>query len=455
MLLFILLSYTIPLDSPIMENIEYLQLRGFFDVPTLRPYDAQWIINQIDELLIKETTINDVDRRIISYFSPLLTKDPSFSYLIQVAGVYQNEPEIYGGYLDGRIGGRVIPHVEYAHGTRFRRANELDSLGPKPWNDFQVYLDEGLIRLDFDKIMFDFGRRSFLLGPGDAHSILFSSGHQSHDGFLLRIPGRYLEFSGIFSVLDAAESRFMSVHRLGLNLKRFLKIGFSESILFSGSLEPMYLNFFLPYYLAQWGSDRNAIVDDNIMWSFDFQFHMFNSILYGELLIDDYMYEDDPYPDKLAYQVGLKSLLWQALIAKINYTWVDKWVYTHETTLNAYEHKGRCLGFPLGNDVDQLSFALRYENKYGVRPHITVDYVRKGEGSVTVPYEEEGGPINPPFPSGIVERTLKIACGVDYTYKTRFYIKSKIGMLYEYNAGHIIDNDRDEMLFDVGLWIIL
>ncbi|KPK63875.1 hypothetical protein AMJ83_05355 [candidate division WOR_3 bacterium SM23_42] len=455
MLLFILLSYTVPLDSPIMENIEYLQLRGFFDVPSLRPHDAQWIISQLDDLLIKETTVNDIDRRIISYFSPLLTKNPSSSYLLHVAGAYQSEPEIYGGILDGRIGGRIIPRVEYAHGTRFSRANELDSLGPKPWNDFQVYLDEGLIRLDFDRIMFDFGRRNFLLGPGDTHSLLFSPGHQSYDGFSLQVPGRYFEFSGIFSVLDATESRFVSIHRLGLNLKRFLKIGFSEAILFSGSLEPMYLNFFLPYYLAQWGSDRNEIIDDNVMWSFDFQLQLFNSILYAELLIDDYMYEDDPYPDKLAYQVGLKSLVWQTLIAKINYTSVDKWVYTHETALNVYERRGRCLGFPLGNDVDQVSFSLRYENKYGVRPHLTIDYSRKGEGSVYVPYEDEGGSINPPFPSGVVERTLQIKCGIDYTYKTRFHIKSNIGQLYKYNEGHNTNNDRDELLFSMGLWVIL
>lgn len=454
MLLLILLAYTMPLDSPIMEEVEYLQLRGLFDLPSMKPYDTEWIISQVNEILITDIILNDIDKKTISYFSPLLVKDPNFSYLVHLAGVYQNEPELYGGYLDERLGGKIIKHVKYAHGMRFTRANEIDSLGPTPWNDFQVYLNEGLMRLDFDNVMFDFGRRDVLLGPGDMHSLLFSPDRQAYDGFFMQIPARYYEFHGIFTVLDAAESRFLSVHRLGLNLERFLKIGFSEAILFSGSLEPMYLNFFLPYYLAQWGGDRN----DNIMWSIDFQLRMFNSILYAELLIDDYMYEDDPnnsHPHKLAYQVGLKSLILHSLIAKVNYTFVDKWVYTHDVAANVYERSGRCLGFPLGNDVDELSFSLRYENKYGVRPRLAIDYIRKGEGSIYVPYEEEGGPVNPPFPSGIVEKIFEIKCGVDYTFKKRFYIKSDVGKVYRYNEGHISGNDHDEWFFDAGLWLIL
>ena len=188
MLLLILLAYTMPLDSPIMEEVEYLQLRGLFDLPSMKPYDTEWIISQVDEILITDIILNDIDKKTISYFSPLLVKDPNFSYLVHLAGVYQNEPELYGGYFDERLGGKIIKHVKYAHGMRFTRANEIESLGPTPWNDFQVYLNEGLMRLDFDKVMFDFGRRDVLLGPGDMHSLLFSPDRQAYDGFFMQIP---------------------------------------------------------------------------------------------------------------------------------------------------------------------------------------------------------------------------------------------------------------------------
>ena len=42
MILIVLFAYTLPFDSPLTDQIEYLQLRGLVDIPSLRPYDAQW-----------------------------------------------------------------------------------------------------------------------------------------------------------------------------------------------------------------------------------------------------------------------------------------------------------------------------------------------------------------------------------------------------------------------------
>ena len=67
MLIFILLSYTIPVDSPVMDNIEYLQIRGFVDIPSIRPYELEWIIPQIDELLVNDVQLNLLDRKTISF----------------------------------------------------------------------------------------------------------------------------------------------------------------------------------------------------------------------------------------------------------------------------------------------------------------------------------------------------------------------------------------------------
>jgi hypothetical protein len=213
----------------------------------------------------------------------------------------------------------------------------------------------------------------------------------------------------------------------------------------------LYLNIFFPFYLSQWGLDR----DDNIMWSLDFEVHLLNSIFYGELLIDDYMYEDDPYPHKLAYQIGLKSLLWKRLVAKLNYTRVDKWVYTHHEEQNVYERYGRCLGFPLGNDVDQLTLTVKYVEWYGMSPRVSIDYVRKGEGSIYLPYELEGGPINPSFPSGEVEKTFETKVGIDYNLIRNFYLMVDIGRMHRSNEEHISDNDSDHFVFNLGIWAIL
>ena len=451
MLLLILFSYIIPFDSPIMDNIEYLQIKGLVDIPTIRPYEMEWFVSQIDELLINDIEFNETDKKIISSFSPLLIKNEDFSYLIHTKGEYQRTPEYYCGFVDFSAGGKLTNNIRYAQAIRFQYASEIDSFGPMPWNDFQAYLTEGLVKFNVGKIKFDIGRRNFLLGPGDENDLLFSLAPQGYDGFLLFIPGRYYEFYNIFSILDASLNRYISIHRLGLNIKGFLKLGFSEAILFGGTLEPLYLNPFLPYYFAQWGIDKN----DNIMWCFDLQISLFNSIIYGEFLIDDYMYEDDPYPNKLAYKLGFKSLIFNNLLLKANYTRVDKWVYTHKISINTYECNGYPLGFPLGNDVDKLFFSAKFMNKYGLYPGLIIDYTRKGEGSIFLPYKQEEGDWNPPFPSGIVEKKLEVKFGVEYILRHNFYIEADVGKRYWTNYGHISGDDKDEMLFNISLWMVL
>jgi hypothetical protein len=459
MLALFLFFYTISFDSPVMDNVEYLQVKGLIDIPSIRPYEMRWLVSQIDELLLNDGKLNKVDRKIISSFNPFLIKKEDFSTLFHLTGTYQSSPELYYGLTGYRLGGRLADNIEYSHGGRIRRASKLDSLAGQKWRNFQPYMNEGLITFHVERTRCDIGRRNFLLGPGDDNSLLLSLDPQGYDGFLLFIPFRYFEFYKIFSVLNAARNRYLSIHRIGLNIRRFLKLGFSEAILFSESLEPLYLNPLLPYYLSQWGIDR----DDNIMWCFDAQLSLYNSVIYGEFLIDDYMYEDDPYPHKTAYKIGFKSLILNNFLVKMNYTFVDKWVYTHKRLINTYVRdtyvylpdSGFPVGFPLGNDVDQVSFSIKFMNQYGLYPGLYIKQVRKGEGSIYLPYTEEGGSLNPPFPSGVVEKKFDILVGLDYIFKYNFFIETHVGKRYWTNKGHISADDTDDFLFDISLWVVL
>jgi hypothetical protein len=83
-----------------MDNIEYLQIRGLIDIPSIRPYEAKWVISQIDELLINDVKLNPLDRKIISLFNLILTKKQDLSYLVHLSGAYQLEPEYGHGFLD-------------------------------------------------------------------------------------------------------------------------------------------------------------------------------------------------------------------------------------------------------------------------------------------------------------------------------------------------------------------
>jgi len=451
MLLFILFSYTIPFDSPIMDNIEYLQIKGLIDMPSIKPYEIEWLVPQITELLMNENRLNKLDRKIITSFSPFLIKDVDRSNLSHLKIEYQKEPSLYYGFVDGRLGGRLTENITYAQALRFRIGSVIDSIGPRPWRKVQAYLNEGFIKFDLEKMKFYLGRRNFLLNGNSEYSLLLSPDPQGYDGFLLVLPSQYYEFYNIFAVLDPAQQRFISIHRLGLNLQRFFKLGFTEALLFGPPFEPLYLNFFLPYYLAQWGINR----DDNIMWGFDGQLNIFNSIIYGEFLIDDYMYEPDSYPNKLAFQVGIKSLLAGKFLTKINYTFVDKWVYTHHEQENIYERNGLPLGFFLGDDVDELSFSVKFMNGQGLNPSIVLNYIRKGEGSIFLPFEQEGGTWTPAFPSGMVEKKLDIKFCLDYNLPYNLYLKANIGRRYWYNYNHISGNDPAGTIFDLSFWMIM
>jgi hypothetical protein len=137
-----------------MDNIEYLQIRGLIDIPSIRPYEAKWVISQIDELLINDVKLNPLDRKIISLFNLILTKKQDLSYLVHLSGAYQLEPEYGHGFLDARLAGQLAKNIRFSQALRLQRASDIDTSGPKPWHDFQVYLTEGLMKMESGIIHF-------------------------------------------------------------------------------------------------------------------------------------------------------------------------------------------------------------------------------------------------------------------------------------------------------------
>jgi hypothetical protein len=456
MLLVLVISYTLPIDSPLMADIEHLQVKGMLDFQYIKPYGTDEILPQFDEILVSETELTGISRKIVAHFGPMVRKSQDLYAGLWLHSEYRNDPEKPFGIADMRMSSRITRHLAFDQAIRFRFSSVTDSAGPKPWKDkVQAYLGEGAVRCDLEKFKFVLGRRDFLLGPGDDHSLFLSPQPEGYDGYLIQVPMHYFEFSTTFSVLDMSAMRFISTHRLGFKIKTF-DVGFSESILWAGGIEPVYLNFLLPYYLEQWGIDR----DDNIMWSFDAALKAFGAVIYGELLIDDFQYEAptgnyDEYPDKLAYQFGLKTIMKETVFMKLNYARVDKWVYTHDVPGNVYENDGLPLGFPLGNDADKLTLSARALTTRNIYPYVSIDYSRKGEGSLYVPYETELGPANPPFPSGIVQKDLVLMIGICYIHRSMFFFSAEAGRKTIKNNGNVQGADASDTLVRLALSIML
>ncbi len=447
-LIIFLLNFTIPSDFPINDYYEYLQVRGFAEQNFIKPYRLTFITEEIKNLLISDWQWKAADRHIISYFSKLINKPESFAYQLGMNAHYSIDDR-YGAAIDIRTSGRLAKSIGFSQALQISRANIIDSAGPYPWKDLQAYISEGLIIIDPGNISWEIGRRNLNFSWSDNNSLILSSAKEGYDGILMTINGNFYEFHSQFSILDADGNKYITLHRIALKIRNNINIGFTEALLFSGNFEPLYLNPFVPYYLAQWGMRR----DDNIMWMFDVRLHIFKSYLSGELLIDDYMYENDPYPDKIGYRLQLKSFIAHPVLFKAVYTMVDKWVYTQRYPQNVYEHKGLPLGFPLGNDVDQLSIVIKYFTDCFIHPSLSIDLVRKGEGSLFLPYEEEGGTWQPPFPSGNVEEQLKVFAGTDINAFRTFFLRSEIGIQWTDNLDHYPGLDRSELIFAAKVWL--
>ena len=438
-----------------MDYIEYLQVKGYVDIPSVQPYTMEWLTPELGNLLLEDTRLRPIDRKVVSYIAPLVIKNEDFSYLLHLNGTYESEPEYYYGFLDFAAGGTVAEGIRYAFDLRFQRSSEIDIFGPEPWNDFQVYLNEGLMKFTTSRLYAEIGRRNFVLGYANRFDLLLSPDPEGYDGYFVSIPGRYYEFYTLFTIIDAPEQRYLAQHRLGLNLKGFLKLGFSEAILWGNTLEPVYLNFFFPYYISQWGIDR----DDNVMWRIDCQIRLFDVLAYADVLIDDYQYEVEdpnrPHPHKLAFTVGAKTVFAHNVLFKTYYTRVNKWVYTQRYPINAWHKNDRPLGYPLGNDADELRASITYFSTYDVHPFVTFSHIRKGEGSIFLPYEEEGGTIHPPFPSGVVEKRIEFSAGFNYSFQNRLHARGAIGTRSVDNFGHSTGDNRSDTFFEVGVWGIL
>ncbi|MGQ9817336.1 MAG: hypothetical protein ACUVQ3_05230 [bacterium] len=457
MLLYLLLTTTLPLDLPLNQAVDYLQIRGFLDIQVIKPIDFNYIISGIDTLFFSEKQLNKIDKKFISLFGPYLGKSSDFYTIFALSGKNQNFKDFFGDF-DLHLSGSISDNISFSQAIRFHAGSKIDSAGPQPYKDVvQAYLNEGVLNITSNNknATLTLGRRNISLGLEDMSSLLLSPAKEGYDGFLFLYNGKYYEFFSTFFVLDVEQLRFISTHRIGLNLNN-IRLGFAEAILWAGELEPLYLNFFLPYYLSQWGIKRN----DNIMWCIDASAHFSNTLIFGEFLIDDYQFSEPPegyteYPHKLAFQFGLRKILLERIYTRFNYTFVDKWVYTHRINANVYAKDSIPLGFSLGNDVDNFTLELKHLSDNLLIPFLKLGYTRKGEGSIFLPYEVERGPAYPRFPSGIVEKRFVIKLGIEFYFNPRFYFSIEAGREFYENYEHTQGNKKQENLFDARFWILL
>ncbi|MCU0606925.1 MAG: capsule assembly Wzi family protein [Candidatus Edwardsbacteria bacterium] len=248
------------------------------------------------------------------------------------------------------------------------------------------------------------GRQQRWWGQGQFGTLLLSTNAQAFDALSFKAGYRRLGFEWFVGIMSIDHLRFYSGHRATIRLPGHVTAGFSETVLYRASyIDPVYANPLLPYYGTQW----NERDDDNIMWALDVKWTPGHGVkLYGELLMDDVQYEQDPpAPQKMGFQLGghwADPLGLPDTDLKAEWAGVQKWTYTHRQQYNRYvgADTASVIGHWIGTDGDALDLVA--EHRFHPRLNVGLGYAwrRHGEGRVDrgLHYPGElytGGPVAP------------------------------------------------------------
>ena len=220
-------------------------------------------------------------------------------------------------------------------------------------------------------------------------------------------------------ILEPERPRRLAGHRLRMRLPGGAWLGVSETVVYTNrDLDCSYLFPAGSYYANQYNEND----DDNILVGVDWKIPLNRGlILYGELLIDDFQYEDrEEVPDRIGFNItaeGRYSRCGREIELMAGYTYIDIFTYAHKDDLltryvmgNGDQNLNLLIGSPLGPDSD------RWSVKAGIPVHPRVvissgfEYVRRGEGNDLREWDRIEDP-DPAFPSGDVTREKNLYIG--------------------------------------------
>jgi hypothetical protein len=300
-------------------------------------------------------------------------------------------------------------------------------------------VDQSYANINLRYVYLLLGRDHLRWGPGRDDVLLLSDQIPPFD--MIKAEAEFgafklISFATVLDRISYAEghlpaNRYLSGHRVDMNLPFGVEMGFSEVVLYGGEnrlMEPHYLNPLLPYY----GEQYDYSEDDNILWSIDLTLSTFrNKEMYCEFMIDDFQSDFSSEPHQIGYQIGLNYAdpfgLSRSYL-NLEYTKIRNWVYGQVEPWNLYTYYGQCIGSVLGPDADRMALRLLYHLSYDVDLALSGELKRKGEGRIiafpfpVVPYPKK-------FPSGVVEQTSLFQ--MDFSYQPGASLKLDLFARYD------------------------
>jgi hypothetical protein len=328
-----------------------------------------------------------------------------------------------GPEQDGTAWGRtrleaVLRHSDWAaYETRYdvllaeeegaRAGENFVSSRERNWRGLTSQAERAYLAFAGRKARLVLGREYSAWGSAPGDELLVSDAGHSLDAVQARVQVRRLTLASTAAWLSVDAQRNLAAHRLELDLGR-VRLGFHEAAVYvSPHLEPTYL-FPLSFY---YGNQFNERSDDNVLLGFDAKWSSPAGVFDAELLVDDFIYDGDPAPNRLGLRLGWRrgaAVAGADVDLRLGYVALGRWVYLHRDSLDNYVAASGdpgldpFLGHPLGPDADRLQLEARCTPDPRWSLELLLARTRRGDGNRDLSDWVPGEDYDVAFPSGDV-----------------------------------------------------
>lgn len=390
-------------------------------------------------------------------------------------------------YLTGGASFRPSPYFSAQSSFKLDRALAIDpDYTGKKYRGLAGDLETAAIFFHKGKVKVTLGRQRVFWGPQPVN-LLISETAAPFDLLNGSFHAGRLTFNFLFARLDQSrpdaidslrypeatfnDNRYLTAHRLDIKLHRRFRIGLFEMVLFGGEGRPpelYYLNPLQFFHSAQLNEDQN----DNSILGLDFVFLPGQrSMIYGQLLVDDFQIDNESQGDQEPAEIGfMAGLMRSGHIGsfspdlKFEYVRITNRTYHQREPRNRFLYRNRPIGHPLGNDADSISLQIRFWPSAEFAFGIEAAYRRRGEGSIQNPWDEPWatavGEYKEPFPTGVVEKSAMLAFHArgylpfnNYT-RRHLFLSVDAGWATVRNFANQAGHNRTDTRFDISLsWL--
>jgi hypothetical protein len=332
-----------------------------------------------------------------------------------------------GGRLRAQLPPRLLVAVDFSNALERGTKDSLENFdpgsgGPVTVSGSSAFRETAIAYARFDLHWFELeaGRNQFSWNLSPFTQLTLLRSNQPFN--LIRPDASWRKFRFIFAHtrLRSEQEKYLAAHRVEIQPWRNFLFGIGETVIYGNrSAEFAYLNPFMLYHVAE-----HLLGDkDNNVLTLDFSYFPWQRTkFYGEIYIDDLSLEyplGTYYGNKLAWLAGIfwyQPFGWQTADARVEYSRIDPFVYTHYKPENVYEQDGEGLGARFGPNADRVLVHLGWQPHRDFRLAAQFRYQRKGKGDIFTPHQESDG-FSKGFLKGtniktsIIHLKSKISCG--------------------------------------------